>query len=353
MSRSFLKFQEITKDTLLQLSPTAVVWAAAVVVFGTRLRGLPWIAVAHAAALGIDFAGWIWLSTLRAFYPPRRLWRPVFDLLDATGGWTAWAAALCGVISVIVTSRIAKILPPRSPAAAARSASRWARVRGFLGNFSPTDWRLGRWALVLSLTLIVPWMMGRFIFQDHLWLTTGPGVFDTSARTFWSHAPLLWGAGVLVILLALSAAWIFNPKWRGRYIAVISGILIGSITLVGVGPIIHNPWLTAERETAARLVKTPYPFSDHYYTCGSKSTTIKDGLWQVYTTQIAGSKTSNCNRLVFYKGWREMGHYDVRRGREVNTSPSIIARKTDPVSAVVKIKDTEGKTITVVLGKYI
>jgi hypothetical protein len=337
----------LVKSTSLVV-PTAVLWAAIVGLAGQLARILPWLAVLNALVLGVLP---LTLPYLVSAGIPRS--PGMYDFLNnALAGMdrriAIFALAVCAPLALWLTSRVNAVIPAPS---IALIASRAVMRTGL----SSTDRKVLKLGIILIAAMVPAWLIGRFLLQDRILFKAGAGVFDVAGRQFWPYAVPLWVGGAIVILLSMAAVLVLNVRWRGRYIAPLVGALIVMLALFVLRPIATQLWSAAESKTAVELIQTAYPFSDHFATCGSVSTTLtgknkKKALWQVHTTRTPGH-TGGCNRLVIYKGWRRMGNFDLPRGREIKSTPKI-SKVSTTAKARVTVKLKKGKSIEVALRKF-
>lgn len=157
-------------------------------------------------------------------------------------------------------------------------------------------------ALILSVTVLVPWLIGRWPARD-TFFRTNQGVFDTAVRKDGTYFLTDWSMGCAILLLLLGVFLIVRP-WSLRV-----GFVVFGFIAFGAGVFLMSSsaslWQSAERESAIALDETVYPFGSHYYTCGYKTLTVNGAIWQVHEAQnsTTAAATSGCNLVEVYRGW--------------------------------------------------
>lgn len=199
----------------------------------------------------------------------------------------------------------------REAAAAAQRAEeqRAARRRS-------VDRRVLGVAVVLSVTVLVPWLIGKFFLRDSVHDRLG-GVYDLAARDDGRYFQADWFGGVGV-LLVLAAVIVLIGSWRRRASTVTAALVVGVFAGAVVLPASADRWTDAEWETLQVLASTSYPFGERWATCGSRTFDVlgEDGgayhHFQVWTARTVGADT--CNRLEVYDGWRKIGEVTLPAG---------------------------------------
>lgn len=185
-------------------------------------------------------------------------------------------------------------------------------------------------AVVASATVLLPWLLGRFVLRDtpiHPWVQ---GVYDTAARGNGPYFLADWLGGVAV-LVTLAAAIVVAGRWHRRASTLVPALLLGVLALAFVLPASRDHWRTAESDTVTRLATTAYPFSEHWATCGGQSFMITEGTTtravQVYTAVAQGAP--GCNRLVVYDGWHEIGQATLPSGEQFTADGGLFGGSWD------------------------
>lgn len=181
------------------------------------------------------------------------------------------------------------------------------------------DRRLMVGAVLASVTVLVPWLVGRFILRDGPLHPRAGGVYDEAARDTGAYFGADWLGGVGVLVL-LAAAAVLLGSWRRRASTVVPALVLGGFAIAVVLPASGDHWADAEAETVTRLATTPFPFGDHWATCGGETFEVPDGTrtrtLQVYTARTSGA--SGCDRLVTYDGWREIATVTLPSGETLS-----------------------------------
>lgn len=316
-----------------------------IAILGTRARWSALLGFAYGIAAGITPAA---LPRPLAWPAPAWLATILSNIAGFWGTWLAWAPALYIAAGTALSIAVKNTLPPtRIEVIKARARNR-ARVKDFLGRRSPVD----HWTITLllwsSLTGILPWLLGRFVWEGVIF-KPGPGVFDTDAREFWAYVPPLYLGGLAGLLILSSLMMILQP-WPGRNGLGFMGILllVSGVVVASWG---SSLWASAETETAQRLTSTAFPFGDQFLTCGHAQASLTDAagntsLWQVWSAQIQNSSVGigQCNRLVVYQGWQRVRQYDLPAGVTITRGPDFVSGST-PSNAIFRYVKSDGLTV--------
>jgi hypothetical protein len=174
-------------------------------------------------------------------------------------------------------------------------------------------------ALLLSGTVIVPWLIGFLVFRDHFVLSTGPGVYNTDIRNLWNYFGALYLAGLGAICVLLAAFFLLR-SWSGRALSVVTGIVAAVVAFVFIFPSASSIWSTQESVSAQLLQTTAYPFENNNVVCGSQQATVKvDGQDQLLQVYAAGGtqdvfSTTGCDYFAVWDGWDELNDVDLSSG---------------------------------------
>lgn len=326
----------------------ALLFGIAVAILGTRFRRLAVVGFVFGALSGV----FPWVIPQVLVWDAPGLIAPVLSNTAAFWGMsTAYAPVLYIGAGIALSVAVGKALPATPPEVLAARSRRRAAVKDWLGRRSPIDRLAVSILLWTGLTVIVPWLIGRFILQDNIILTRGSGVFDTATREFWPTVIPLYLGGLAALLLIAGAAMVFQP-WTGR-----NGPGIAGVVLVGAGIIVSmfaaNLWASAEAQAAERLTMTAYPFDDRYLTCGYADALLTDEygetwMYQVWSARVEGATPTpgECNRIELYRGWQWVATEDLPEGQTIVSSPVFIGGTTS-ADGVFHYVQTDGQTIPV------
>lgn len=280
-------------------------------------------------------------------------------LQNLQGSWgegTVLVTMIVFPLAIITMVSVAtKLLPAPSQRVLNARASRKQAIKRFLGTPSNRDRRTLSIAMTSILTIVPSWLVGRFILQDNFLLERNSGVYNTAAREFWPYVPAQFLAGASCVLMLASLVWLFQ-RWaprRGMVLVALAAVAV--YVFVGL-PVAASLWNAEETRTVERLANTAFPFSDSYQTCGNSSLMLIDrskmkALWQVHTASAKGSAGNECNRLIIYKGWKEMGKFDLPKGQEISSSP-VPNKGKNTDKAKFTVTSDKGKKFTVSIKKY-
>lgn len=162
-------------------------------------------------------------------------------------------------------------------------------------------------AIAACVTVLIPWLIG------HLLLGTsrapGPGVFDTTARRKGNYFLTDWTLGCAVVGV-VAVAYVLLRPWRGRAATLVTAGAAGAAIAAVLVPYSNRQWALAEAGTARTLITQPYPFNDHFYSCGSAAIRSKNGgttrIYTLFTGRTKGSNVNGCNRFELFDGWRRI-----------------------------------------------
>lgn len=189
------------------------------------------------------------------------------------------------------------------------------------GDRKSLDWRVILLSWGLCVTVLVPWLLGKLLLRDVLFHPATPSVFDKDARTDGAYFLADWLAGC-VMLLILAGLLVSIGSWRRRLATASVATLTAALSLAILVPMSSEAWTDAEGQTTIALMTSPYPFSDHYLTCGSASHELSiegsSHLYQVHSSRNSGSGT--CNGVNVYDGWRKVGAVYLPPGEALSAS---------------------------------
>lgn len=169
--------------------------------------------------------------------------------------------------------------------------------------------------VVLGVTVLVPWLIGKFLLRDSFVLERNPSVFDTSVRDGGGYFFSDYLSGLLVPGV-LAVAFLLLRPWARRTGFVAAGFFLSGlmlVTLVGARVL----W-TAQEETSAEVLRTgAFPFHEREQsTCfGDKdfSAVIAGRTHSVGVYEIDNDEMflELCNRINVYDGWTLTGRVDL------------------------------------------
>ncbi len=182
--------------------------------------------------------------------------------------------------------------------------------------------------------------------RDGWFRASGAGVFDVEARNYGDYFQTDWLAGC-VIVMVLVAVFILIRPWGGRLFTVLlAGALVAAV-LAYVAPMSVTQWNKQEALTSFRLQAEPYPFSEHYDTCGEASAHFGTGTSNPKVYSLFSSRTGGnlplewgCNRLELWEGWRKVKVIDLDPGGAA-AADAIATFKSPDFMHIVSVKEGE------------
>jgi len=193
-------------------------------------------------------------------------------------------------------------------------------------------------AVVASVTVLLPWLIGRFLLRDAAFHPRSGLVYDVVARSTGDYFVADWWGGIAVWLLVTASA-IAVGSWRQRASSILAAAVAVAVAVFAIIPASTARWEAAEADTARALATTAYPFSGHWATCGSAVFYLSDDtgthLYQIHTARTVGA--SACDRLVVYDGWREIGRVTLPSGETLGVSSDFFG-----VSGLSRVEGTTG-----------
>lgn len=179
----------------------------------------------------------------------------------------------------------------------------------------------------LAVTVIVPFLIGRFVMTKTFVLRPDPGVYETDVRGLWEYFVPTYLAGLIPIVLLLGVFLVIRTPWTFRLFSVVCGWALLIATVFLLLPFTQSKWNSAEQRAIAELRETPFPFKkkDHTknaYQCESWFFVGENGrkhfeVWQVHIGRVA-QWGNGCNGVFVYRGWREVGSYVLPEGDTFN-----------------------------------
>lgn len=193
-----------------------------------------------------------------------------------------------------------------------------------VGRHRGADGVIIGWGIGLSVTVLVPWLLGRYIFRDSFLLPTQASV-PSEVRNYLrgelgGYFPADYLTGLAVVAFLVAFLCIVRP-WRGR---VLTGLL--SIVLLAGSWYAHAEALTRwdEQEVLVGAEKIyPFPQSNpdytawnatEYLTCGMSNIVQLDGHnHYTWTASIEGSDLDRgeCNLVYAYTDWTQRERLDL------------------------------------------
>jgi hypothetical protein len=173
--------------------------------------------------------------------------------------------------------------------------------------------------VVLAITVLVPFLVGHFLMTHTFVLKPSAEVYAGEVRGIKDHFLATYLAGLLSFAILVGTFLVLRRPWKGRNTSVVIGwvALIGA--LVVLLPATRSEWRDAEKKTVAKLRETSFPFSGRYLSCGGWTINAENGahqpeLWQVYLGNTSGTPRDQCNRVIVYRGWRDVGEFGLPGG---------------------------------------
>lgn len=170
-------------------------------------------------------------------------------------------------------------------------------------------------ALGLTLTVLVPWLIGRFLIRDSFFLPRSEAVFDIKARDYGSYFVIDLLAGCCLIAALLVVFLLLRP-WEGRALSISAGLGVTVVLTVWGLPTVHSWWTEQEKLSVARLNEGTYPFMDLQGSGSCRSVefhTADNGGWIVGIEDSADS----CDQLEVYHGWRKVGTVSLKSNTRI------------------------------------
>ncbi|MDH6285059.1 hypothetical protein [Prescottella agglutinans] len=219
-----------------------------------------------------------------------------------------------------------------------------------------------------AVVFVIPWLIGHFVLRGRLF-SDDPAVVAPEIRAvlpyFWAETVAGWGAVALItgVLLAIR-------PWRSRIPMAATGVvlLVAGFWLTGTGGSLFD---SAEKESVAKLASNPFPFARDYLECGDpfaltvyppNTSAQPEEVWAVHLAQRAGYQGDGCNRVIVYRGWLQMGYFDLPEGEEFDPSADarwaysyangdVIGnqswiRNHDPAGVWLNARTTSGRTVS-------
>ena len=118
------------------------------------------------------------------------------------------------------------------------------------------------------------------------------------------------------MIAVLVAVFILIRPWSGRLITeLVAGALVAAVVAYVV-PLSVTRWNKQEALTAFRLQTEPFPFSDHFYTCGEASAHFGTGTpqakeYSLFSSTQGSPTDSGCDRLELWEAWRRVKVIDL------------------------------------------
>lgn len=175
------------------------------------------------------------------------------------------------------------------------------------------------------LTVLLPWLAGRYLLRDNFGRSNSDGVYDTTVRAPGAYFMTDWLSGTCAVLFVAAAIILISRHWGRRVPSIVVAFTMIGISLFWLGPSAIQRWHEAEANSLTNLQTTEYPFSDQYQTCGSSTVwfTPSGGTEypiSAFSAHIIGTPQNGCNRISIYKGWCLLKQLDLPAGEFIGTS---------------------------------
>lgn len=180
-----------------------------------------------------------------------------------------------------------------------------------------TDWAAIWLGVIACATVLVPWLLGAFVLRGSALIghTYDATVFDGAVRKNGAYFMADWTGGCTVIAVII-AAFVLLRSWTGRSLTIIVALLVATGAIGVLRPFSMQRWAEAEARAASELKTTAFPFDSHFFSCGSAQVvTQSNEPYSLFTTRLAGSSTTFCNRVELYRGWRRIAVKNLDKGQ--------------------------------------
>lgn len=207
----------------------------------------------------------------------------------------------------------------------------------------------------VSVTLLVPWLIGFYVLRDGVLLPRLTPSYEHEPRNYWHYFWALYFAGVGVLSMILAAILLLR-SWYKRPVAVVAGIALALASVFGAFPWARSVWDGAESTTAQTLATSAFPFSKNFYSCGYGALAVlgsggETEYWQVHTARIIGSDVKGCNRLVVFRGWDRIEQVDLEAGQVVTRRPEP-NEGTTTADTVFTVSTVDGGSVQLALADF-
>ncbi|MFI1955916.1 DnaJ domain-containing protein [Streptomyces xinghaiensis] len=173
----------------------------------------------------------------------------------------------------------------------------WGRRFGLPNGLEPTCIAI---SVICTLTVLVPWLIGRYLLRDTWFFPTGEGVYnalrDGHGR---DYANAEYPGGVAVIGFLLAAALLLR-SWGGRGRYVVVGFVSLAIA-INSAFVARSEWGDLEAGAVARAEESRQKVGSIPGTgCSRDEVTIEEDIWVALLTTESPS-SGECDRLGVYK----------------------------------------------------
>lgn len=264
------------------------------------------------------------------------------QLAGSTPGSSAWVSALAAAVRAAEDSDLGTLVVARAVLAkvaaenqtqvdrersearaqseqARASAERAARARAEasrradLSTQRALDWWVIGCVIGLGMTVLVPWLVGRFLSRDTALLpagTTAPPIVRSYLRQElgdYFRADYLTGLSVLSVI---AAALLLIRPWRGRLAAILAGLVLLPMSWYFHTAAVARWSLEEAKVEASRIFPMPESATGgKYLTCGMSNVFERDGAkYYTWSAEIKG--TDECNRIEVYRDWNRIAVVD-------------------------------------------
>lgn len=209
-------------------------------------------------------------------------------------------------------------------------------------------WALGGFALI-GITVLIPWLIGKYLLRDSSFFKQGQGVFDTSVRDAGKYFLSDYLSGLLIPGVIVAAFLLLRP-WVRRAMLVVVGLGLVVAILVTLG-IAKAKWLDNERLSAEVLFSGKYPFAArHGDLClgGDAASKIMNG--RVVSAGLRNGQStdpfaSHCNKIDVYQGWTQVAEFELPPDSYIEDSFFYAGGNAEPGWLVGLARGTSGKDL--------
>ncbi|TDO68418.1 hypothetical protein EV651_102339 [Kribbella sp. VKM Ac-2571] len=193
--------------------------------------------------------------------------------------------------------------------------------------------------MVLAVTVLVPWGIGRGVLRDTWFSPHDPAVFDNSVRTAGAYFKADYLGG-LVVVGAVVAIVLLTGSLRGRHWATSIGLLLAVATVAGFS-VARSAWSDSERRSSTTLATGEFPYQERIPgACTPTTIPIRGvhylaGQWAPDGGGMFGG--NRCAAIDFYRGWRHLYRYTLPTGQGIESAFGFTGATAAKASYVVVV----------------
>lgn len=174
---------------------------------------------------------------------------------------------------------------------------------------------LGGFCLI-AVTVLIPWLIGKYLLRDSLLLSQDPNVFDVSVRDGGRYFLSDYLSGLLLPGVIVAAFLLLRPWPHRTGFAVIGlGLVVSLLITLSMA---SGLWAANENQSAETLRVGKFPYQEKFaspcfngrdFSVVINGQTVSVGVRVVAEDSQPPAFIDYCNLISVYRGWRQISQF--------------------------------------------